>query len=572
MKNSSFLFQKMSRVVASNFKTEIQSSALRNLGLPSNVLQNKVITVTDAILTENGKRILSLHYNPSTINNVLAGKYPYSPEQIRSIKNCRGIQVDADTGVKELQSWGMTEVMCVDSVPLDGFQPVVINGKLVYPTQGKYTKCYGGALARISKVGGDGPVLLGTHRKINAEISHYGLSDGFVKIFLTRQNVFPTLDSIYDLCDSDIVHLFILNDRELLIDTREFQDKDRIVYLKSYSVKNPEKTFDLTAYIELRNKDVSKPIEICRPLSNEEVNQRLRGRITCDEINPLDIVSHEDYNNAMRQNTIKTISGGDCVIYDNEYGIFTLMPNSCSFRRRIMDGKVNIKKLFVDSVANFAKSELQMIAYSPSDLREIAIKIRSGESYNLYEYTVIDNQPLLTVLTNLFFIVPEHRIDECFDIFESYGMELLTAIQYIISIKRELIGAIADGRLDTYDGMASMGVKFRSYIEANIPVCLNSEFPLVSFGGPQPTWPNEVCDFFGSEYSSISQTSSNSLEKNLNSMENLKLICIVTNSQFDDLYSFISYKNKVIKERAALEKRLLRTLILPEDDSIRLDK
>lgn len=546
------------------FKPEIQSKALTNLGLPRDILSKKVVVITNETKTDNGRRLLSLHYNHVQIKNILSGSSNYSQSEINSIKSCRGIIVDADTGEKILQSYPHTDLIITNNVPVKNLLPISSSEGYVVPTNGKYTRCYGGTLARIFFC--DGKARLSTHKTIDATNSHFAGSDMFVNIFLKHQTVFPTLDSLYDVSDHDAIHLFILNDRDLIVDSREKQDVDRIVYLESYSIRNPEKNCDLTSYIE--SKVTDKTIEICKPLTPEKVNEILSGKIRIqsgnggneNDRNNGDNEDDEDYESLQKEQLLSNFSGGDRVIYKNEYGIFTLMPTSCFFRSRILDGKINIKNLFVRSIGDLNTSELVKIAFSLSDLHDIVDKIKNNKPLDLTQYIPIENQPILTVLTNLIFIVPEHRIDECFKIYESYGASMLETVQFIASIRGPLFESILENRLDKYDGIQSTGVKFQSYLKTNIPHCMNHEVDLNKFIGPNASWPEEVHDFYAENYKVYTSDTSSQSEKE-NALEVLKIISIVMSSLGENLYSFYTYKTKVEKERIAIEKRTLKSTL-----------
>ena len=538
------------------FKPEIQAQALANLKLPRDALSRKVVVFTDEIKTDFGRRLLSLHYNQSQIKNILNGSTNYSQEEIDAISACRGIIVDGDTGNVHLRSYPHTKVLLVPSVPTNSLLPIERNEGFVVPRNGKYTKCYGGTLARIFYC--DGKARLTTHKTIDATNSHFSGSDKFVNIFFKHQSVFPTLESLYDVSDKDTIHLFILNDRDLIVDSRERHDIDRIVYLESTS--NSGSKCDLTTYIEEKNRISSvdssfKAIEICKPLDPDQVNEILSGKIKVDMTDSCD--DCEKWN---RNNLLRNFSGGDRVIYRNDFGIFTLMPASCFFRSRILDGKVNIKNLFVRCIGDINTSELVRIAFSLHDLREIAEKIRKNESLDLSKYTPIDDHPILIVLTNLIFIVPEHRIDECFEIYETYGTTMLEAVQFIASIRIPLFEAIIENRLDSYEGIQSTGVKFQSYLKTNIPHCMNHETELNKFIGPNNTWPDEVHDFYAEHYKVYTSDTSSHSEKE-SSIEIMKIISTVMSSLGDILYSFYTYKTKVEKERIAIEKRLLKSTL-----------
>uniref|UniRef100_A0A6C0BEI7 Uncharacterized protein n=1 Tax=viral metagenome TaxID=1070528 RepID=A0A6C0BEI7_9ZZZZ len=537
---------KMSSKATINLTPEIETRALNNLGLPLDVLKKGVVNITHHLSDHNGT-LFSLHYNQIKLKNVLAGKYPYNNTKIEAIKSCRGAIIDGETGEKVLTAFPWTNLILTDSIPENGILPIRIGNDLKYPKECRYTKCYGGALLRFFSR--NGVVKGSTNKRIDASDSHFAESDNFIDIFLTRQDVFETLESLYETCDEDIIHLFILNDRELLVDSRELQNEDRIVYLKSFSIKNPNKKFDLTNFILSKNETSKKPIEICKELSVNEVNRRLSGNKNISQL------SNQDFNSSTEKPSLIFFSGGEKVIYENEFGIFTLIPNSCNFRQTIMDGKVNIRKLFVDSVGS-KSTDLLEVAFPYESLLEIAGKIQSKSPYDLSLYNIVSGQHLLTVLTNLIFIVPEHRIFECFDIYNSFGSELLKAIHYFNSIKNDVADAVSQRRLESYNGMSSMGVKFKQYVSSKIISCLDDVVD-EDFKWSDSQWPTEVTDYFSTQYRDYCDELN---DKKLESLSSMKITLMILNAPDDTLYSFLNYETKVKKERIALEKRLNKTI------------
>mgnify|MGYP000603712896 CR=1 FL=1 len=538
------------------FKYEITSSELEALGLPSDVIKKKVVTVSNTVTSSNGTSKILLHYHQSKIDDVIAGRFPYTHSQVEAIKSCRGIILDGNTKEKIVQSFPVTSIIEIDSVPEDGLLPIRFNGDFKTPETGNYTKCCGGALVRVfcdshcvrnvDHIDDSGRqndnYFCSTHKKIDATKSHFGSSDNFTDILLSRQSVFPTIESMYANCDSDIIHLFILNDRSLLVDSRELQDDDHIVYLRSFSVKNRSKTYDLTDFIEEANKTADRPILLNKKLTSEEVNNRLYG-----------VESKIDYSKSTSgTHVLQYFSSGERIIYENEFGIFTLMPHSCGFRQGIMGGKVNNSKIMIDLISDVHNDTLIDVAFSPIDLKDIIQKIKNGEKYDFGDYTMIRDNHRLKVLTNMVLIVPLHRVDECFEIFDSYGTNLLNAIKYMISISSDLHLSIINDELNKFSGIQSVGVKFKKYLENITLEAYGSAF--IPLDNTENSWPVEVSNFYNEEYQRMLKMDGS---YDINEMKiNLRIISLVAGTTGENLYSMIIYKNKVDKEIAAYKKRL----------------
>lgn len=528
----------MSSIIVPYFKPEDRSAVLKMLGLPSDAFAKKLVHVTSATDVESGDRIVTIHYNPDKLEQLCQNPGTYKEKDISNLCNTRGVIIDLKTKSIKLRSFPRTVSIVTNSVPTDYFLPINIGGVMITPINGTYKKCYGGSLLRFYSH--NGVVRGSTHRKHDASSSFFGDSDKFIEIWLKDQDVFPSLASLYENCTDDVVHLFIINNRKLLVDSREKQERDQVVYLESYSMTDPTKQCDLTDFITSRNRTASKTIEICLPLSTEEVNRRLSGTAINGPI---------PGNGSLRSaHFLPLFSGGEKIIYRNEYGIFTLVPPSCVFRQRIMEGKVNVSKLFVDSVADLSNNSRGYvdIAYSLENLRTIADKLVSGEEINLSDYQTISDSPQLMILTNLIFVVPINRIDDCFRAYSEFDGLVAESIDYFIEKRAELVDAILNGSLDTIEGMSS-GTKLKTYLTNRLPKL--KEY----IEGPKTNWSESAVERFKEYYTTMEQTEDEDVKAAM--LRNMGIVSIISNATDDVLYSIISYKKKASKERAALAKR-----------------
>lgn len=530
----------MSSIIVPYFKSEDRSAVLKMLGLPSDAFLKKLVHVTSATDEESGDKIVTIHYNPDKLEQLYKTPGSYTPRDLSALSNTRGVIVDLKSKSIKLRSFPRTVSIITASVPNDHLLPIEINGSMVTPTNGTYKECYGGSLLRFYSH--NGVVRGSTHRKHDASSSFFGDSDKFISIWLKDQDVFPSLSSLYDNCSEDVVHLFIINNRKLLVDSRKHQTKDQVVYLESYSMTDPTKYCDLTSFISEKNLTASKPIEICHPLTNEEVNGRLKG----EEIQSIT----KDEGTLSSKSPLTLFNGGEKIIYRNEFGIFTLVPPSCLFRQRIMDGKVNITKLFVDSVADLKENSRGYvdIAFSLESLRDIADKIISGDSINLSNYQTIIESPQLMILTNLIFVVPINRIDECFNAYRDFDGMIKESIDFFIERRYDLVEAIENGNLDTIEGMSS-GTKLKNYLIERLPKLKDY------ISAPGFNWSESAKEAFNEYYALMEQTDNEDIKKSMKN--NMGIVSIISNATGDVLYSLITYKKKATKERAAFEKRFL---------------
>ena len=532
----------MSSVKVDYFTADLSKRVEILLGLPQFSFKNKIVWLTSASDFESGERLVTVHYNPDNLEKILLDHGKFTQSQVDNIANTRGVIVDLKTMKVIRRTFPRTASLPVICVPTDGtFLQIPTKEGYVTPKFGKYRQCFDGAL--IHSLNYNGVITLGTFKKIDASNSFFGDSKKFVEIFFDNQSVFSSLASLYSMCSPDIIHRFILNDMKLKVSSRDRVTDNKIVYLDSYSTINPENTFDLTSFILERNTSASKPIVICPDLSPEQVNDMLSGRnvMRIEAVDPSMICSSH--------NPLELFNDGERVIFLTEIGIYTLVPRSCAFRSNIMGGKVNIFKLFVDCIADSEHNTRGLIdiAFDPSSLHDVASKIINGEDIDLTQYRQIINNKQLMVLTNLIFIVPIGRIPECFDAYDEFENKIKEAIEYIIERKDDLQMHISEyGSLEGFEAMLS-GVKFRDYLSSKI------QNPNKCITGIKSHWAESAKELYNHFYA-ISSQSQNEQENEI-AKECMGIVCLVSNSVGELLYSFITYKNKVEKERIAFSKR-----------------
>lgn len=515
----------------------------KNFGISLSLL-NEACLVTDTSKEDSGEHLISLHYNPDKIDSLLENPGKYNYEDIVKLASIRGIIYDLDTNKIIVKSYPKTACLPVTYVPNDTLLPIPTYLGVVIPTIGRYKKRYPGALLRSYYY--NGRVRLSTHKKIDASNSFFGDSDKFTDIFMNNQTVFKTLNDLYIDSDEDVIHLFILNDEKLCVDSRDKHSVNKVVYLRSFSISDPTKLIDLTDYILQVNATTEKPIEICEIYTPDQVNSILSGR------KPIKTGESDPYMlNSIPTSPLNLFSGGEMVIYEHNLGINSLVPESCAWRQKVMDGKINIRKLYIDSIADYENNSRGYldIAFSPSDLLIIKNKILNEEEIDLADYQRIIGNPFLKILTNMIFIVPLNRLDECFNVYRDFDSDIYEAIKYIIERKKDIQNAIERCELSKFDAMSS-GVKFREYIQRKMID------PTSHITGSKENWISSVKDMY-SEYYKFTQETSDE-EQIKDALENMGIISLISNAKDELLYSFVTYKNKVEKEKAAHAKRAIK--------------
>lgn len=534
----------MSSIIVPYFTGEMRSEVLRMLGLRQDGFKKGMVRVRAADKEDSGNKRIILHYDVESLENLQAKPSFTEKErnEIGALAACRGVIIDLDTMQIIKRSYPQTINIPTAFVPLHMNAPILTaNGDYV-PEWGQYKSYYGGTLLHAYFY--KGKVYMSTFSHFDASNSHFGDSDNFVSSFLKNQSIFKDLSELFPVgSDHSVIHIFILNDRKLLVDTRENQDEDRVVYLKSFSLTDRNKIVNLTEEITKANAETEKPISFCKILSPQEVNERLRGKA-------IDVSDNYDGDRNQLLWKFQNFFGGEKVIYEHTWGICTLVPPSCKYRQQIMEGKNNINKLFVDCMADFKNEKgLSDIAFGMDDCFEIAEKIQMGETIYVDEYQIITDNKQLQVLTNLLFVVPLNRIPEVISAYKDFDEKLLRAACYLIDYHDELEQAINDNGLTTYPGITSK--KFRDYLCEYLPNLHYNDYELNDF------WPEVLKKKFASYYKQVCNPDIDQ-EQQILLQVNMGLVALVGNAYGDILYTLLTFEEKSRKAKVAAEKRASR--------------
>lgn len=534
----------MTSVNVPYFTVEIRTQVLKLLGLKQDSFKKGMVRVLASDKEESGKRRVLLHYDVEALEK-LQSKPSFTKkerDEIVALSACRGIIVDLKTMKVIKKSFPQTVNIPTAFVPRDVMNSIMTSEGPITPEWGVYKSCYGGSLLHAYHY--EGEFYLSTFRHHDVTNSHFGDSDNFVASWLKNQDVFGSIADLYPIgSDLDLIHIFILNDRKLLVDTRENQDEDRVIYLKSFSMTDPYKLVDLTDQITDANKSANKPISFCKILTADEVNARLRG-------STIDVSDDYEGDRFQLYGRFQYFFGGEKVIYEHTFGICTLVPPSCKFRQQILEGKNNIGKLFVDCMADVRNDkDLSDVAFGFDDCLKIAEKLQDGETIYIDKYTLVTDNKQLQVLTNLLFTVPLNRIAEVIIAYNDFDLRLEDAVVFLIDSHDELSSAIKADGLTTYPGITS--VKFREYLCKHLPNLVYSECEL------NEHWPEVLKRFFGKAYKANCSPDADQ-EYLVRSQINMGLIAMIGNAYGDILYTFLTFEEKVRKAKLAAEKRSMR--------------
>lgn len=537
------------------FNIETQRDIIEKFSLPRDVFEKKIIKITDSSDENTNEQLVSIHYADEKIEDLLSGKFGYANDEITSILMMRGIVYDLGDKQKVCSSFPYTSVLKINHIPENRDYPIIINDAFGVthniPNNGQYEECFNGVLYRVFKY--NNKVRGSTHRKIDAKSSHYGKSSNFLDIFLNNQSVFSSLDQIYDNCDEDDIHLFVLNDEELLIDTRDIHKKNKIIYLKTFSLQNPQK--DCSYFKEklmLLNErldfsqETTKPIIFPQVLEPHEVNSYLRGDFICNININIDYTLPANTNIEMLKtfgvDALSLFSNSRKVIYQNELGIFTLISSPTLFRQHLINGNVNIAKLFIDCFASYGSSTsekvLVPIGFSVESLREINLKIQNEEPYNLLEYQTFYDFVDLIILTNLCFCVPLHCVNECFDIYNNFGNMLKSACKFFILHKDRFYTHSSSKTLQNIEGMHSVSKGMKDYLSSTFPKCFDKKQKKKIDLGQNNKWPRLMRDFYNEL---VAKAAKSRLDEDYT---NIAIASMIANATGQVLYSLVKFPEK----------------------------
>lgn len=514
---------------------------IKMFDLDENVFRNKELIIVDQ---DAENELVSIHYDPDKLV-ALQERNDLSDDQKKKVVNlskCRGIVVDLRTMTLVRKSYPQTINIPTSQVSLEKLHPMVDFTGVREPTKGTYKTCFGGTLIHAYHHNGKG--YLGTFKKIDATNSFFGDSGMFSSCWFRNQDALKNINDLY-LPGSDMtaIHLFILNDRKLLVDTRESQDEDRVIYLKSYSLARDE-DFDITNYLMSLNQNATKPIGFCRTLSPEEVNERLRGDAIgiSGECAPSQVPWYTEM--------YSKFFGGEKVIYENNFGICTLVPPSCKFRQNIMEGKNNIYKLFVDCMADVNDiKELADVALIEADAFAVAEELMNGRKVYVDKYTLQNGNRQLQVLTNLIFTVPINRIPEVLESYSRYQDDILNGIEFFYGKLDDLYDGIVSDKLESYPGISSK--KLRNYLVEKIPQLLDTP----GVYDYDESWPEFLSKIYFKNLSDVDYNNPNYKKVH----RTLILVSLYANAQGDLLYAMINhpekYRKAMVAKNAWLEKQ-----------------
>lgn len=504
--------------------------------LPLQVYNEKWIEITDS-----QGNLACVHYTQYKLDELLAKEvHSFTDKQIETILSIRGVIYDYVNDVVVCQTYPYTYTRKINN------ESDLDNEAFV---GGTFKECFGGSLYRVYKY--QGKVYASTHRKIDASKSFYATSRKFGDIFLEDQNVFSSLDDIYSFTDGDddIIHIFLLNSKDLLIDVREENREDRIIYLKSFSLIDREKDCSFfKTLIERLNKEVTKPIHFTKELDKSEVIDMLSGG--CGKLINVDFDKpFEDINRQIDSLDIEStflFYNGKKIIFENKDIICTLLSSSSIFSTKLINNNFVVYRLYYYLYKEYNKS-VPIVPYylSKEDLLSIRRKLERGLDVNINEYFFVKDfeNKFDIILTNLFFTLPLHLLDQLFEVHANFADKWLSSLKFFNLHKDELLELININELSQFKGMNTFSKKAKQYLEENFVKCFYGAVykPLES----SQVYPSKIIEY----YNTLIETGD---------YVNINIFHLLYNTDGEMFYTLLNLKDKHAKTVLAHSKSLLK--------------
>jgi len=511
----------------------------------------------DRIKNEEDNLVL-IHYNPDKIEELTAKEDIFTFQEIERISACRGFIIDLDKQKIVCRSYGYTINVPINNIPDEPYFIKTFGVELVIePKDVDYKIYYGGTLIRIWFY--HGKTMFSTHKKINAVNSHWGSSKTFLELFEGNQSTFR-LNEVP--IEEDLVHIFLINDESLLIDTRSKVVVNRIVYLETFNLVDitpGKRKFETELYTQLiteANVSSRQPIFFPEIIDRETANAWL----TSGSLTPTNMPS-------------SVWEGGEKVIVSYEGEVYTFMSDSAAWRRSLIDGKSNVYQIFCNLLNTKDHSKhLLPYAFSFDELTGIGGHLLS--TGQLPEFLIShlsdfsSNDKYGIAIANLFFAAPIQRIPDILDIYNSFPQDILNAVEFLYQHKDELILLNNEGKINDFPSLHNK-TSINKILSSAIPHILEKEsrvFNAYNFNIAN-SWPSVLKDEFNKYYSSFKKTKSPFLISQI--IIHAQILFYITNLYGDILYAFINLPVKYTKtQEARARTKALRDTVDTQVDTV----
>jgi len=537
------------------------------LNIPVKSLKSNFVGITDSVV-KNDKCIMSFHYHVDKFDNEEKIKTQFEDEEITAITKIRGVIVDINEYKIKCKAFPKTNTIIRSSVPLNGTfifdKSKNESDDNVTISDITYKEWIYGALIR-SFIWQD-EVYLSTFKKISCEKSKFNGSDTLWNMFFRNQDVFTNPNEIFkENFREELIHMFIINDRELIVDSPLLHTEDKIFYINTLDlldVNSDDESYIITENIKELNEKASKPIRFPKVLTVEQANEELSG-VTAPMFEISKTMSPIQLNSKFfeigRDMAIKTMYGNarKVLMTSKEYGLFTLLPSSGLIRSELMGGNGNFKKAFTDAysliINNLLEQEKLFIpfGFSREQLEILTNQRKHGLQMDFSNFETLEITKFEVLLSNFVLLCPVDDIDDCFNIYDEITNKIISSVIFIIKNKDEFIRHIKNENLIDMAGMKSMGATVLKYLNENLISCFNNKGrktykDIINKGINTSEWPNGIISFYNKNPSEYG------IEEDIGYKN--AVLSLVMSTPVQGFYSMINIEEKINKTRAAFAK------------------
>ena len=524
------------------------------LDLPLALLEStKYIGCLDFVKEKN---LYLIHYNQDKAEDMLYGKTDISPVDIKKILACRGWIIDTKNAIILCRSYGYTVNITMEnipegpiSIPIRGIDHSSILEHVLNEDDIKYSIYYGGTLCRIWSFEGEN--IFSTHKKINAINSKWGNSETFVSLFEKNQNTYK-ISSVP--VDANLVHIFLINDQSLLLDTRSKVKINQVMYLETFDLNSlnvnsrKEITENVRSQIEQDNIGVEKPINFPQIITRETANIWLSTGSSHFSSEKVDVVEKlSDLNS----NNFPIIWGqGEKIIVSHQGNLYTFLSQSAQWRRSLMDGKFNIYQIYCNLLfLKNRKVELCPFSFTLSELTQLKNFILDGnlpESFGeILEQHRSDNIYGICA-TNLFFAVPLDRLDDVLYTLNYFERDIISVMEFLYFHQKELTERKRNNTLNEFPSLHNkkniitfLTNSIDQIFRNSKPIFIDNIFQIAS------SWPIMIQTQFYDCHKIWDKTKSHDLRNEMSTKA--RILYFIMGLYGDILYTFLSLPQKYNK-------------------------
>lgn len=557
--------------------SETEINSLASIFSIEKEIMCKVIFVFDEFLfsdntNENKHRLILFHY-AENFESILSKNFEnVSKETMSKIEFVRGCIVSQKNMLFKIRapSMGKTNIFnFIEEIP-DKENCLNVT----------YKKWIFGTLVRVWRY--ENYIFFSTHRKISFEKSRFTPSSPtFYSMMFNDQNLFNTPEDFFrdsQMQGEGLIHMFILNNKHLIIDADVILDKNSVYYVGTLSI-NPliDSNFIsncTNVYFRHLMKTVSNPILLPEFVKEEDI-QNDKEMLFLQNYRSLDT---RDFNNQLNQITdidlIKKMFKKEetyivCLNNIDSVKSCRILPLTKKIKNSLIGGLPNLGKTFCDCISLFSSGELfdkKIIIPYGFSIEELEEIIKNGfsseEALQAFNLKKLNSTVGIyeVILTNIIFASPHELRKDALDKYNSLTHEIIKAADFLYENRGSKDGekgiekVIKNKDERMFDGFMNLNKTAKNYFYSHYIACFikknvkndGLDATKMIIGLPKYFWKEDLRNYYNNLHSKI--------EEDNKYLYKCALISFIMNSPSDAFFAILSFEDKVIKTRNAFMK------------------